>query len=76
MTVIPSLPYDRFTRALERDGWVDVRQQGSHIRLQKQLADGTVLNLTVPAHHPIKRSTLAKILKQAQMDKDHLNDLL
>jgi hypothetical protein len=34
------------------------------------------LKLTVPAHRPILRSTLAHILKQAQMTVDHLNDLL
>jgi predicted RNA binding protein YcfA (HicA-like mRNA interferase family) len=76
MTVIPSLPYDRLVRALERDGWVVVRRRGSHIRLQKRLDNETTLNLTIPAHRPIKRSTLAKILKQAQMDVEHLKSLL
>jgi predicted RNA binding protein YcfA (HicA-like mRNA interferase family) len=27
-----------------------------------------VFNLTVPAHRPVKRSTLAKILKQARIE--------
>ena len=42
-----------------------VRQYGSHIRLEKT-PDGTV-RITVPAHKPVKRSTLSKILKQAEI---------
>jgi len=34
MTKIPSVAYDRVVRALQRDGWVVVRQKGNHIRLQ------------------------------------------
>jgi len=62
-------------RALQRDGWVIVRQKGSHIRLQKHLPND-VLKLTVPAHRPIKRSTLAHILKQARLSVGQLNELL
>ena len=66
MTKVPSLPYDRIIRALQRDGWVVVRQKGSHIRLQKHTPSET-LKLTIPAHRPIKRSTLSHILKQAKL---------
>ncbi len=75
MTRIPSLSYERVIRALERDGWVRVRQQGSHIRMEKHLT-GETLKITVPAHRPIKRSTLSHILKQARMDVDTLITLL
>lgn len=34
---------------------------------QKHIAEET-LKLTVPAHRPIKRSTLAHVLKQARLD--------
>ncbi|GEM_PF-176725 len=57
MTKVPSLDYEKVIKALQRDGWVVVRQKGSHIRLQKNLRD-EVLKITVPAHRPIKRSTL------------------
>jgi len=69
MIKVPSLPYDRIIRALQRDGWVVVRQKGSHIRLQKHTPSDT-LKLTVPAHRPIKRSTLSHILKQAKITVD------
>jgi predicted RNA binding protein YcfA (HicA-like mRNA interferase family) len=75
MSKIPSLSYDRIIRALQRDGWVVVRQRGSHIRLQKHIAVET-LKLTIPAHRPVKRSTLAHILKQARLDIDAFLDLL
>ena len=74
MTKIPSVAYDRIVRALQRDGWVVVRQKGSHIRLQKRTQD-EVLKLTIPAHKPVKHSTLSHILKQARMDVDRFLNL-
>ncbi|MFH0957810.1 MAG: type II toxin-antitoxin system HicA family toxin [Pseudomonadota bacterium] len=75
MTKIPSLPFDQVIRAMQRDGWVVVRQKGSHIRLQKHTLSCT-FKLTIPAHRPIKRSTLAHILKQAKLTVDQFNELL
>lgn len=75
MTKVPSLNYDQVVRALRRDGWIAVRQRGSHIRLHKRTSDDT-LKVTVPAHRPIKRSTLAHILKQARLSVDEFAELL
>lgn len=75
MSKVPSLSYTKVIKALQRDGWVIVRQRGSHIRLQKRLGD-EVLKITVPAHRSIKRSTLAHILKQARLDVDQFLELL
>ena len=75
MSVIPSLAYREILRALQRDGWVIIRQRGSHIRLQKHMGERT-LKLTVPAHIPVKRSTLGHILKQAELDLDSFLKLL
>jgi predicted RNA binding protein YcfA (HicA-like mRNA interferase family) len=66
MTLIPSLAYPAIISALERAGWRVERQKGSHIRLSR-LAEEGLLKLTVPAHRPVKRSTLAKIIKQARL---------
>ena len=74
MTKVPSLNYDKLVNALQRDGWVVVRQKGSHIRLQKRTKE-EVLKLTIPAHTPIKRSTLSHILKQARITADKLKSL-
>lgn len=75
MTKVPVVSYEQVLAALRRDGWVVVRQKGSHIRLQKHLPD-QLLKLVVPAHRPIKRSTLAHILKQAHLTPDAFNALL
>ena len=75
MTRVPSVNYDKVLRALRKDGWVVVRQRGSHIRLQKHTGEET-LKLTVPAHRPVKRSTLSHILKQAKIDLDRFLELV
>ena len=75
MSKVPSLPYSRIISALQRDGWRVVRQEGSHIRLEKRF-DGELLRITVPAHRPVKRSTLAHILKQARLDVERFLELV
>jgi len=75
MTRMPSIGYEKVIRALQRDGWVVVRQRGSHIRLQKHLIDET-LQPTIPAHRPIKRLTLAHVLKQARLSIGNFLDLV
>jgi predicted RNA binding protein YcfA (HicA-like mRNA interferase family) len=75
MTKAPSLGYVEIIRALQRDGWVVVRQRGSHIRLQKHTLH-EVLKLTVPAHRPILRTTLAHILKQARLTPEEFISLI
>ena len=72
---VPSLPYTQIIKALQRDGWTVVRQRGSHIRLQKHVAD-ELLKITIPAHRPVKQSTLSHILKQARIDVDRFLELL
>ena len=75
MSKVPSLNYQQVIKALRRDGWIVIRQKGSHIRLQKRLSNET-LKIIVPAHRPIKRSTLSHILKQARPSVSEFNDLL
>lgn len=72
---VPSVNYPQAINAFHRDGWVVVRQKGSHIRLQKHVNNET-LKIIVPAHRPIKRSTLFHILKQAQILVDKFTGLL
>lgn len=75
MTEIPSLSYVKIVNALQRAGFVVVRQRGSHIRLQKRIFEG-VIKLTVPAHKPIKKTTLAKIIKEAKLTVEEFRNLL
>ena len=75
MTKVPSINYEQAVRALQRAGFVVVRQRGSHVRLQKHLYN-EVLKIIVPAHKPIKRSTLAHILKQSRLSTEEFTALL
>jgi len=75
VTKIPSLAYVVGVRALQRDGRTIVRQKGSHIRMHKRIGN-ELLKITIPAHQPVKRSTLSHILKQTSIDLDHFLNLL
>ena len=75
MTKVSSLEYKKVVKALQRDGWVVVRQKGSHLRLQKHMHD-EILKLTIPAHRSMKRSTLSHILKQARLSIDEFLELV
>jgi len=75
LTKVPSLNYPQVVAAFERAGWRVVRQKGSHIRVERSAAN-TTLKATIPAHKPIKRSTLAKLLKDAEMNVEEFLALL
>ena len=47
MSKVPSLSYKKIVVALNRNGWIVVRQRSSHIRLEKKLSDET-LKITFP----------------------------
>ena len=71
---MPSLPVVSGTeavRALQRLGFVIVRQRGSHIVLRKG-SQGCV----VPNHHQIKTGTLAGLLKQGGVSIDEFINAL
>ncbi|MCY7346486.1 MAG: type II toxin-antitoxin system HicA family toxin [Pyrinomonadaceae bacterium] len=54
-------------RALERLGFLQIRQQGSHIILKKQTPGGEI-GCVVPLHRELAVGTLRSILKQAKID--------
>ena len=47
----PGLPYAAIVKALQRDGWIIVRQRGMSYSPEKHLPD-EALKITVPAHRP------------------------
>ena len=51
----------RLARALERFGYVVVRQRGSHARITTRV--GGKHHEVIPFHHPIRVKTLSSILK-------------
>ena len=51
-------------RILEQQGFVAVRQQGSHRIMQKTL-ETTTITIPVPLHDPVRRGTLRSIVRQS-----------
>ena len=74
MPELPVLKATPLVKALERAGFVIVRQKGSHARLRHP--DGRVV--TVPLHpgKDIGRGLLRKILRDAELSRDEFVALL
>lgn len=53
---------------LIRNGFIEVRQRGSHKVMQKQLADSTI-TVPVPNHSEIRVGTLQSIIRQSGVAK-------
>jgi predicted RNA binding protein YcfA (HicA-like mRNA interferase family) len=69
---MPSLPRvsgQDAIRTLERLGFVQVRQRGSHVVLKRQTPEGEV-GCVVPLHRELAIGTLRGILKQARVMLD------
>jgi predicted RNA binding protein YcfA (HicA-like mRNA interferase family) len=71
MPKLPVLSGRQLIKALTKIGFVIVRQRGSHVFLQRG-TDTTV----VPMHITIKKGTLKRILKQANVEVKDLLDVL
>ena len=62
-------------RALERLGFVQVRQRGSHVVLKKQVSEGE-MGCVVPLHRELAIGTLRGILRQAKVTPDEFMENL
>jgi predicted RNA binding protein YcfA (HicA-like mRNA interferase family) len=62
-------------RALKRAGFVELRQKGSHVALEKRIQE-KVYKVVVPLHPTVAKGTLSDILKQAGLTADQLRELL
>jgi predicted RNA binding protein YcfA (HicA-like mRNA interferase family) len=66
MPKLPSLPGREIIRALERLGFVQARQRGSHVVMTKSSPEGKV-GCVVPLHDEVAIGTLRSILKQSKV---------
>ena len=62
-------------RALERLGFVQARQRGSHVVLKRQTPEGE-LGCVVPLHRELAVGTLRGILRQAKVTPDEFMENL
>ena len=53
---------------LEANGFLRVRQRGSHIIMQRSSAAGTT-TVPVPDHNEVRRGTLRSIIRQSGLDR-------
>ena len=56
-------------RILEANGFMQVRQRGSHIVMQKRNDDSTI-TVPVPNHKTIRIGTLQSIVRQSQLSRE------
>ena len=56
-------------KLLEKHGFEQVRQRGSHIVMQKRTAE-TTITVPVPNHKQLKTGTLLSIIRQTQLPKN------
>jgi predicted RNA binding protein YcfA (HicA-like mRNA interferase family) len=53
---------------LSHHGFVEVRQRGSHVVMQKRLEQSTI-TVPVPNHSELKNGTLMSIIRQSQLPR-------
>ncbi|BCU12494.1 type II toxin-antitoxin system HicA family toxin [Microcystis aeruginosa] len=66
MPKLPRISSREAVRSLERLGFEQVRQTGSHVVMKKETEEGKI-GCVVPVHQELKVGTLSGILKQAQV---------
>ena len=69
MPKLPRISSKEAIRALERLGFEQVRQTGSHAVMKKATEEGEI-GCVVPMHKELKVGTLSGILKQAQVTRE------
>lgn len=76
MSILPQLSGAKLVKALKRDGWIEVRQVGSHFKMVKYHKPVGKSTLIIPMHKVIKKGTLAQILKDSGVTIEKLKKLL
>jgi predicted RNA binding protein YcfA (HicA-like mRNA interferase family) len=75
MPKLPSVSGERVVKALKRAGFVQLRQKGSHVSLEKRIGEKT-LKTVVPMHSEVAKGTLADILKQCGLTLEEFLEVL
>jgi predicted RNA binding protein YcfA (HicA-like mRNA interferase family) len=75
MPKLPRISSREAIRSLERLGFKQVRQTGSHVVMKKEIEEGEI-GCVVPVHRELKVGTLSGILKQAQVTVEEFMDSL
>ncbi len=73
MSKLPIISGLEAVKAFNKDGWLMVRQTGSHMIMTKPHIEAT---LSIPRHKELDRGTLRKLIKHAGLTVDEFNKLL
>ncbi len=76
MPKIPQISGKNLIKAFKKEEWVEVSQKGSHIKLVKKLTPVGKNTVIIPNHKVIKKGTLSRILKDANISIEKLKSLL
>lgn len=71
MAKLPVVSGERLVRALKRGGFIELRQKGSHVAMERRTPE-KVFRTIVPIHRTLAKGTLSDILKQAGLTGDQL----
>ncbi len=61
---------EEIARIMEVEGFIRVRQKGSHLIMQKRSGNGTV-TVPVPLHGTVRIGTLQSIIRQSGIAREH-----
>jgi predicted RNA binding protein YcfA (HicA-like mRNA interferase family) len=75
MSKLPDVSGTELVKALQKAGFIILRQKGSHVSMEKIDSAGQWRTI-VPMHREIARGTLHDILKQTGLTRDQLRKLL
>lgn len=75
MPKLPRISSREAIRTLERLGFEQIRQTGSHVVMKKETPDGKI-GCVIPVHRELKIGTLSGILKQAQVTPEEFIESL
>lgn len=64
MPTLPTLSGRDVVKAYTKDGWVLVRQRGSHMILVKE---GYMATLSVPDHREVAKGTLRSLIRASEL---------
>ena len=75
MSILPIISGEKAVKCFEKQGYVVVRQKGSHIRL-KYKSDKSKKPLTIPEHKVLGKGLLIKRLRDAEISVEVFCELL
>ena len=72
---LPRVSAEEVIRSLERLGFVQIRQRGSHVTLKKKTSSGDI-GCVVPLHRELAIGTIRSILRQAAVTPEEFMENL